>query len=313
VVYGAAMRRLILVLAIVSSSCSAASGGSGPSPRPATGDDAITVASFDFTESEILAELYAQAFERDGIRVVRQMRLGSREFVEPALQQGLVEFVPEYTGSLLAFLTRGGPASADLEAVRAALDDQLSDRGLVELDSAAAEDQNAFATTAEFASEHGLRAVSDLADLPPLVLGGPPECELRPLCEPGLEETYGLRFDRFVPLDLSGPLTQDALARGLIDVALVLTTSPILTGDRFVVLEDDLGLQPAEHVTPVLNESVLDRFGPRVATIANRVSSALTTDELRGLNSEVDAGTSTPRQAASAWLDEHGVPSTGSG
>jgi osmoprotectant transport system substrate-binding protein len=307
------MRRLILVLAIVSSSCGAASGGSGPSPRPATGDDAITVASFDFTESEILGELYAQAFERDGIRVVRQMRLGSREFVEPALQQGLVEFVPEYTGSLLAFLTRGGPASADLEAVRAALDDQLSDRGLVELDSAAAEDQNAFATTAEFASEHGLRAVSDLADLPPLVLGGPPECELRPLCEPGLEETYGLRFDRFVPLDLSGPLTQDALARGLIDVALVLTTSPILTGDRFVVLEDDLGLQPAEHVTPVLNASVLDRFGPRVATIANRVSSALTTDELRGLNSEVDAGTSTPRQAASAWLDEHGVASPGPG
>jgi osmoprotectant transport system substrate-binding protein len=307
------MRRVILVLAVVTSACGAASGGSGASPERATGDNAITVASFDFTESEILAELYAQAFEREGIRVIRQMRLGSREFVEPALQGGLVEFVPEYTGSLLAFLTRSGPASADLEEVRTALDAELSDRGLVELDSAAAEDQNAFATTVEFASENDVHAVSDLAGLPPLVLGGPPECELRPLCEPGLEETYGLRFDHFVPLDLSGPLTQDALAGGLIDVALVLTTSPILTGDRFVVLEDDRGMQPAEHVTPVLNASVIDRFGPRVQTIADRVSSALTTDELRGLNAEVDAGASTARQAASAWLDEHDVASPGSG
>jgi osmoprotectant transport system substrate-binding protein len=308
------MRRLVLAVSIVASACATSPGSATPTPAAATRDDAITVASFDFAESEVLAELYAQAFERGGIHVVRQLSLGSREFVEPALQRGLVEFVPEYTGSLLGFLTRTGePPSADLDEVRATLDEELSTRGLVEFASAPAEDRNAFATTRAFAAEHDVSALSDLAALPPLVLGGPPECELRPLCEPGLEETYGLTFERFVPLDLSGPLTRDAIAAGVIDVGLVLTTSPILQDDAFVVLADDLGLQPAEHVTPVVRASVVERFGPDVETIADRVSAALTTESLRALNAEVEAGDVTPRDAASAWLDEHGFPPVASG
>jgi osmoprotectant transport system substrate-binding protein len=121
-----------------------------------------------------------------------------------------------------------------------------------------------------------------------------------------------LHFERFVALDLSGPLTQDALSRGVIDVALVLTTSPILEGNDFLVLSDDLGLQPAEHVTPVVRASVVDRFGPDVQAIADRVSAALTTEGLRELNAQVENGDATPSEAASVWLDDHGFPN-GSG
>ena len=63
-------------------------------PSLATGDDAVTVASFDFTESEILAELYAQALERRGIRVVRQLRLGPREFVGPPSSEAWSSWCP---------------------------------------------------------------------------------------------------------------------------------------------------------------------------------------------------------------------------
>ena len=66
---------------------------SGPTPS-ALGDDAVTIASFNFPESELLAELYGRALERDGIDVERATRIGSRELVQPALAAGLVEFVP---------------------------------------------------------------------------------------------------------------------------------------------------------------------------------------------------------------------------
>ncbi|MGI8757765.1 MAG: glycine betaine ABC transporter substrate-binding protein, partial [Acidimicrobiales bacterium] len=79
---------------------------SGPASGPgqATGSEAVTVASFNFSESVLLAEIYAQALEGVGLPVVRQVQVGPREIMEPALEQGLVDVVPEYLGSALAYL-----------------------------------------------------------------------------------------------------------------------------------------------------------------------------------------------------------------
>ena len=70
-------------------------------------DKVVTVGSFDFAESRLLAEIYSQALEAAGIRVRRAFGLGPREFVAPALAVGLVEFVPEYAGTALRFLSLG--------------------------------------------------------------------------------------------------------------------------------------------------------------------------------------------------------------
>ena len=63
------------------------------------GPGVITVGSFDFPESVLLAYLYAGALSARGYPVRVQPDLGSRELVEPALMTGLVQLVPEYTGS----------------------------------------------------------------------------------------------------------------------------------------------------------------------------------------------------------------------
>ena len=101
----------------------AACSGTGAGPV-VTEDDAITVASFSFVESGIVAEIYALALEDAGFRVERLPEVGTRELVMPALQRGLIEVVPEYAGSALSFL--GGEPTADEVSthaqLRAALD-----------------------------------------------------------------------------------------------------------------------------------------------------------------------------------------------
>src|SRR5438034_1743307 len=96
-------RALVIALAVAAlPACSIVIQGSAPSaPVTVTGDDAVTVASFDFPESVLLAEIYAHAMEAGGFKVKRAMNLGPRELVEPSLQRGLVEFVPEYLGTAL--------------------------------------------------------------------------------------------------------------------------------------------------------------------------------------------------------------------
>jgi osmoprotectant transport system substrate-binding protein len=271
-------------------------------------DDAISVASFDFPESTVLAEIYAQALEAAGFRVERELGLGPRELVEPALQRGLVELVPEYAGSALTFVTLGGtPSTSDPEATNRALTEALASRGITALDPAPAQDQNGFAVTRATATRYGLTTISDLAPAASsLTFGGPVECPRRPLCLQGLESTYGLSFKGFVALDASGPLTAAALAGGQVDVALMFTTDGQIAQNDFVLLQDDLGLQPAENVTPVVRSDTARRFGPRLAEVLNAVSAELTDRALRVLNAQVGFQRIEPADAARAWLLAHG-------
>jgi osmoprotectant transport system substrate-binding protein len=300
---------LVLALSSMLPACSVGVGEPASRPEAASAlfDDAITVASFNFPESVLLAQLYAQALEARGFRVSREIGIGPRELVQPALQNGIVELVPEYSGSLLAFFS-SGIVSAD---PRRDLEEALASRDLAALAAAPAQTRNGFAVTAAFAGRHGLRSISDLSGAPELTLGGPPECPQRELCQEGLEDVYGLTFDGFVPLDLSGTLTADALERGVVDVALLFTTSAEIVQHGFVLLEDDLHLQPAEHVTPVVHTATLSRFGPALSDAVDDVSAALTTKELRTLNTRVQVQGVSPAAAAAEWLAEHGLAEPG--
>jgi osmoprotectant transport system substrate-binding protein len=295
-----------ILLALIGASCET-SPSSTASNVGALQDDAITVASFDFPESVVLAEIYSQALESNGFRVIRQFDIGPRELVDPALERGLVELVPEYAGSALAFLGVTPSDFSDPAAVHRSLAQAFEARRITVLAAAPAEDQNGFAVTAQTAAKYDLVRLSDLAPIAGnLTLGGPPECPQRPLCAGGLASTYGLRFERFLPLDASGPITSDALKAGTVDVALMFTTDGDIDTDGFVLLQDDRHLQPAENVTPVVNGEVLQRFGEQVVKVIDGVSRKLTTADLRSLNAAV-AGGQTPQQAAAAWLDAHGL------
>jgi osmoprotectant transport system substrate-binding protein len=277
-----------------------------PPPTAAAPDrDVIVVGAFNFPESRVLAELYAQALAGAGFPV-EVLPLGSREILEPALEQGFVDLVPEYTGSALNFLERRSDAAdSDAERTYLRLETAFADRGVTLAAGSPAENQNAFVVRRETAQTLGLETVSDLADVAgELTLGGPPECPERPACGVGLRERYDVSFGRFIGLTHARHVAA-ALAAGEVDVGLLFTTDPVLADHDLVALIDDRGLQPAEQVVPVIRDATLARFGAELLAVVDRVSRALSTAELAALNHEMVAEDAAPDAIAREWLAAH--------
>jgi osmoprotectant transport system substrate-binding protein len=268
----------------------------------------ITVTSFDFPESVTLAELYGQALRSHGYPVEVVPRLGPRDIVEPALEQGRVDFVPGYLGSGLNFLSeQRRVATADSRATHALLKRALAGRGVSALSYAPAQDRNGFAVTGDTARRRGLRYISDLLPIArQLSLGGPSECPVRPLCLRGLREVYGLEFQRFVPQP-SRATTADALEAGEIDVGMLETTDGNLAARDLKQLEDDRGLQPAENVVPLVRDEIIAAYGAVLVRLVDAVTAQLTTRDLVLMNSRVQLQGVEPSAAAAEWLRRHPV------
>jgi osmoprotectant transport system substrate-binding protein len=274
----------------------------GSDDPPQAAQDVIRFASYDFQENQILAEVYAEGVQRAGLPVEVVHGIGVREVVAPALEQGVVDVVVEYLGTALVYAQ---PPGSELpvapEEMRELLGETMADRGIDVLDAARAEDQNGFAVTTAFASEHRTGKLSDLAPLAAeLTFGGPAECEERPLCLPGLHKVYGLEFGEFQTMD-SRAATVEALIAGEIDVGLLETTDARLQTAPVTILVDDKGLQPHENVVPMVRQDVVDRWGERLTDALDETSSRLTTAGLIRLNEAVELHGRTPEEAAAEW------------
>lgn len=296
-----ALGAALLALALIGAACGEDGSGGGGGGEGGT----LTVGGVAFAENQIVAEMYAQVLENAGYTVERQTGLESREVLQPAIEAGDIDIAPEYLSSLLLFLDPDAAASGDPDEARSALEPLLSERGQTLLESAEANDTNAFVVTGETAGANDLASVSDLAPVAgDLTLGGPPECPERPFCIPGLQEVYGIEFGEFVPLDVGGPLTVEALDGGDIDVGLLFSTSSVIGANGWVVLEDDQQLQNAENITPVVRTEVLD---DEIEDLVNAVSATLTTENITELNGRVEIGGQDPADVANAHLVEAGL------
>ena len=304
-----------LALTLACAACTASAGQAPPASAPAgaSGTEVITVGSFDFPESVLLAYLYAAALSARGYPVRVLPDLGARELVDPALMTGLVQVVPEYTGSALAFVSLGQvQATASVAVTARTLARWMAARGLITALPAAAQDGNAIVVTGATAARYRLRTISDLARVAPrLVFGGPPECPERAYCLLGLRQVYGLRFRAFVALDAGGPLTRQALAAGDISVALLFSTDPAIKTQHLVVLADNRGLQPAVNVVPVLRQAIAERYGAGLLAALDAVSARLSTAGLAGLDADVELDHGDPRTVAERWLRAEGLAGTG--
>jgi len=294
------MRTAVCVLALLVLSVTACGQGASAITRKPT----VRIGSTNFSEQIVLAELYGKALEANGYRVERKLRLGNREVVEPALEHGEIDLYVEYLASAERFLAGSASrASPDAPATHRALQALLAARGLSVLDYAQAVNQNGLVVTRATAETHRLVRTSDLALVADqMVLGGPPECPVRPFCLAGLEGVYGMKFKGFRPLDPGGPLTVNALLRGEIDVAVLFTTDPRIAERDLVLLRDDRQLQEADNIAPLVRDDLLNRAPADFKTIVNGVTARLTTEEVTQLVKAVDIDRTDPGQAATSWL-----------
>lgn len=267
-----------------------------------SGDSELTVGGTNFSEQEIVAEIYAQCLEAAGYDIEKKLKIGSREIVLPALENGDIDLYPEYVGTLLTFLD--GTPTTDVDKTVSDLQALLTPKKLTLLEPAPAEDKNGFAMTKAKANQLGVKKLSDLAGKSKdLVFGAGPECEERPLCLIGLQKTYGLEFKEVKKLDSGGPLTKDALEKGDIDVGLIFTSDGAVAARGFVVLEDDKKLQPPDNVIPIIRDEALEGDAEE---LLNALSAELTTEDLSELNKQVDIDKADPADVARDWLVTNG-------
>jgi osmoprotectant transport system substrate-binding protein len=265
---------------------------------------AIRVGSKNFTESIVIAEIYAQALERAGLSVDRRLNLGSTQIALEAMARGDIDVYPEYTGTALIDVLHHAPIgdpAATYAFVRAAFS---RDYGLVWLQRSPMNDSQGIATTRAISQRDRLRTLSELSrEAKHLRLATIPEFISRPDGLPGLQRVYGgFRFASVRTYDIS--LKYQALLAGDADVATAFTTDGAIAVDRLVVLEDDKHLWPPYNVAPVVRAAALSRE-PRIAAVLNSISPALTDTAARAMNAAVESQDRDPADVAAAFLRGH--------
>lgn len=296
-----ALAALAATTALTLSACSSSSGGDPlAADEPAASTGGITVGSADFPESQLLATIYAQALTAAGVDATTKLNIGSREVYMPALLDGSINLLPEYTGATLSYLNSDATGTAP-EDVATELDEALP-KGISMLTPSDAQDSDVLAVTRATAEKYDLETIEDLVPhASDLVLGGPPEWKTRHEGVAGLEEVYGLTFKEFRTLDVGGPLTISALANGQIAAADLYSTSPAIEENDFVSLVDNKNLFRAQNIVPILAE---DQASDEVTTVLDAISAALTTEDLVEMNGRL-ADEESIDEVAVDWLSEH--------
>jgi osmoprotectant transport system substrate-binding protein len=278
---------------------------SGSTPKAAAGT--IVVGSANFPENALLAEIYAGALSSKGVKVTKRLNIGNRETYIPALQDGSIDLIPEYTGVLDQYFSKKAnkPATAvDADAVYAELKAVVPPT-LTILNKSTAEDKDAVVVTKGTAAKFGLHSIGDLAShAKDLTLGGPPEWKTRETGIPGLKKIYNVVFKTFRPLDAGGPLSLQALKNGQVDAANLFTTDPSVAANKFVVLDDPKSLFAAQNVVPLITKS---KVTPTISAALDAISAKLDTPALLGYVKEVVIDKKDPSVVAKEFLTKNAL------
>ena len=276
-----------------------ASGGSSSKGATAT----VVVGSANFPESALLAEIYAGALSAKGVKVDKKLNIGSRETYIPALKDGSIDLIPEYTGVLDQYFNKNAKATA-ADAVYAELKAAVP-ATLTILNKSAAQDKDSVVVTKETAAKLNLKSIADLEPhAKDLTLGGPPEWKTRPTGVPGLKKVYNLDFKAFRPLDAGGPLSVQALKNGQVDAVNLFTTDPFIADNGFVILDDPKSLFAAQNVVPLITKS---KVTPTITASLNAISAKLDTATLGQLVKEVVIDKKDAAVVAKEFLAKNGL------
>jgi len=310
--YDKLSKRLLSTLALVSMAGLALSGcGGDPLAEEGGGGgasvaaDTISIGSANFPENELLAEMYAQILEAEGVEVERNFNIGARDLYLAALEDGSIDLLPEYNGALYSSLVEGGAPEGvtSPEEVYEALQEVLPE-GIITLEQSEAEDKDTLAVLPKTAEKYGLETIDDLAPIASdLSMAAGPEWAERFQGLLGLKELYGIEFGEFQPLDAGGPLTREALLSGQADVANLFSTDSVIETEGLIILEDTENLYLSENIVPIIREA---KVTDAITTALNELSAALTTENLTEYLAMVQVDKQSSADVAAAFIKEYG-------
>jgi osmoprotectant transport system permease protein len=264
----------------------------------------VVVASKDFTESILLAEIVAQSLESRGVVVERQYELGGN-LPQDALVAGRIDLYPEYTGTAYTAILRHPPIT-DPRAVYDQVKREYAEKFKVEV-SAPLGFENTFAILVRGADARKLR-LKTISDAVPHArswrAGFGQDFMTRADGYPGFSRAYGLKFaDQPREMDLS--LTYIALASNKVDLIAGNSTEGRIAALDFVQLEDDRRYFPPYEAVYLVRQDSLNRV-PALREVLSKLANAITTDEMRKLNYEVDANKKAPVEVVREWIKQKG-------
>lgn len=249
--------------------------------------DTIRVGSKDFTESLVVAEIYALALEDAGYKTDRRFSIAG-SVVHTSIVNDEIDLYPEYTGTgLLSVLKMDMITDPDevYRVVKEAYERQFS---LTWLDSSLANDGQGLVIRTDLAKELDIATISDLQEkAEQLRFASQGEFDQRDDGIPGLEKVYGpFHFQSSKVYD--NGLKYQILQNKEADVTPAYTTEgQLVNTDLFTLLVDDKQMWPPYYLAPVVRDNILEEH-PDIAEILNRVSAVLDTETVTALNARVD-------------------------
>jgi osmoprotectant transport system substrate-binding protein len=259
----------------------------------------VIVGSANFTESQVLGQLYAQAIGAKGVHVETKPNIGSRELYIKALQDKSISVVPEYTGNLLQYFDKNTKARTSKQ-VDNQLPEMAKKKGFRVLQTSSAIDQDTYVVSQKFAKKHDVKSLKDLSGVSGgVTVGGPTELKKRPYGPKGLKKIYNIKVSGFKQYDSPAVKVKD-LKDGKIQTADFFSTDAAIADNNFVALKDPKEMILPQNVVPLVRPDV--KKNSKAVDAMNTVDKKLTTHDLAHLNKKVDVKHQKPRSVAKAWL-----------
>jgi osmoprotectant transport system substrate-binding protein len=268
----------------------------------------LTIGSKNFTEQKVLGEIYAQGLAAAGYTISKELNLGDENIALKALEEDEISAYPEYTGTALGsfFKVPSNEIPKDPQQAYEQAKADFAKRKITALPPTPFTSSNEVGLTKEKADELGVSKISDLkGKSQDLTLYGSPECRQREDCLLGLQRVYGLKFKKFVPVDIA--LRHQVLDKGQADLSIVFTTDPQIKRNGYVLLEDDKGMFPPYNSMLLVRDSVYKSAGLDLPEVVGKLQEGLTAPVIQELNARVDLDKKTPEQVAGEYLSESGL------
>ncbi|NLS00125.1 ABC transporter [Rhizobium sp. P38BS-XIX] len=269
-------------------------------------DDVVKIGSKNFTEQFVVAEIYAQALEKAGVKVERHLNLGATLVAQTALTNGDIDFYPEYTGTALAAVVKGDLSGSADKIYSDVKDYYEKNLKLTLLTPTKINNGYAIITLPETAEKYKLKTLSDLGPVSKnLSFGAEGGFSERKDGLPGLKQTYGIEFKEFKVFAKLG-IRYSALINKDLDVSYGFATDWQISDNKLVVLDDDKHLFPPYYLVPVVRQDALAK-NPKLAEVLNKISPLLNNENMRELNAKVDRDKEEPADVAAEFLKSQGI------